>query len=42
MAMAARHTIAQVSAEVLLGEIDPEMVHTPGVYVDTYVIDEYI
>jgi len=40
MAMAAEHTIAQASAEVPLGEIDPETVHTPGVYVDAYVIDK--
>ena len=40
MAMAAEHTIAQVSAEVPLGEINPEIVHTPGIYVDSYVIDD--
>ena len=40
MAMAAEHTIAQVTAEVPLGEIDPEIVHTPGIYVDSYVIDD--
>ena len=40
MAMAAEYTIAQVSAEVPLGEIDPEIVHTPGIYVDSYVIDD--
>ncbi|HAT35194.1 MAG TPA: 3-oxoadipate CoA-transferase [Rhodospirillaceae bacterium] len=40
MAMAAKHTVAQVSEEVPLGDLDPATVHTPGVYVDTYVIDK--
>lgn len=38
MAMAAKHTIAQVSEEVALGDIDPAIVVTPGIYVDRYVI----
>jgi 3-oxoadipate CoA-transferase alpha subunit len=39
MAMAARHTIAQVTEEVALGDIDPEVVVTPGIYVDCYVVE---
>jgi 3-oxoadipate CoA-transferase alpha subunit len=38
MAMAARHTIAEVDRFVDLGEIDPDDVHTPGVYVDQVVV----
>jgi 3-oxoadipate CoA-transferase alpha subunit len=37
MAMAARHTIAQVTRVVPVGAIDPDDVHTPGVYVDQIV-----
>ena len=37
MAMAARHTIAQVRERVELGAIGPDDVHTPGVYVDQFV-----
>lgn len=37
MAMAARHTIAQVKQMVSIGAIDPDDVHTPGVYVDQIV-----
>ncbi|HMN78882.1 MAG TPA: 3-oxoacid CoA-transferase subunit A [Burkholderiaceae bacterium] len=37
MAMAARHTIAQVGRLVEPGGIDPDDVHTPGVYVDAVV-----
>jgi 3-oxoadipate CoA-transferase alpha subunit len=37
MAMAARHTIAEVDTIVPLGQIDPDDVHTPGVYVDQVV-----
>ena len=40
MAMAAKYTIAQVTDEVALGDIDPAVVVTPGVYVDCYVIDK--
>ncbi|WP_375433298.1 3-oxoacid CoA-transferase subunit A [uncultured Friedmanniella sp.] len=35
MAAAARRTIAQVTTVVEPGEIDPEVVVTPGIYVDT-------
>jgi 3-oxoadipate CoA-transferase alpha subunit len=38
MAMAADHTIVEVREEVALGDIDPEIVVTPGVFVDTYFI----
>ena len=34
MATAARFTIAEVDQVVALGAIDPDQVHTPGVYVD--------
>ena len=34
MAMAAKTTIVQVDRIVELGEIDPEQVITPGIYVD--------
>ena len=37
MAMAAGTTIAQVSRVVQLGEIDPENVVTPGIFVDRLV-----
>ncbi|MFT3817199.1 MAG: 3-oxoacid CoA-transferase subunit A [Rubrivivax sp.] len=37
MAMAARHTIAQVGERVGLGAIDPDDVHTPGVFVNQVV-----
>ncbi len=37
MAMAARHTIAQVSALVPLGSIEPDDVHTPGIFVNQVV-----
>ena len=38
MAMAASLTIAQVNELVPLGEIDPECVHTPSIFVDTIVV----
>lgn len=37
MAMAARHTIAQVGERVGLGAIDPDDVHTSGVFVNQIV-----
>lgn len=37
MAMAAKHTIAEVGQLVALGEIGPDDVHTPGVYVNQIV-----
>jgi len=37
MAMAADHTIVEVESVVPLGAIDPDDVHTPGVYVDAFV-----
>lgn len=40
MAMAARHTIVQATEEVALGDLDPAVIVTPGIYVDRYVIDE--
>jgi 3-oxoadipate CoA-transferase alpha subunit len=38
MAMAAELTVAQVKTVVALGEIDPEGVHTPGIFVDRIVV----
>ncbi len=37
MATAARLTIAQVQSVVPLGGLDPDQIHTPGVYVDRVV-----
>jgi 3-oxoadipate CoA-transferase alpha subunit len=37
MATAARHTIVQVAEVVPTGDIDPEVVVTPGIFVDTVV-----
>jgi 3-oxoadipate CoA-transferase alpha subunit len=37
MAMAARHTVAQVDAVVPLGGLDPEAVVTPGIFVERVV-----
>lgn len=38
MAMAAKYTIAEVNEEVALGDLDPEHIMTPGVFVDRYVV----
>jgi 3-oxoadipate CoA-transferase, alpha subunit len=38
MAMAAKLAIVQVSEIVALGAIDPECVHTPGIFVDRIVV----
>ena len=38
MATAARCTIAQVNEVVELGDIDPEMVVTPGIFVKRVVL----
>jgi 3-oxoadipate CoA-transferase, alpha subunit len=37
MAMAAGLTVVQVKELVELGELDPEMIHTPGIFVDRVV-----
>lgn len=37
MATAAKHTIVQVSDVVATGKLDPEVIVTPGIYVDTVV-----
>ncbi|MGD9472885.1 MAG: 3-oxoacid CoA-transferase subunit A [Novosphingobium sp.] len=37
MAMAAKHTIVQVSEIVPLGELDPEVIVTPGIFVERVV-----
>ena len=34
MATAATHVIAEVEEMVELGELDPNYVHTPGIFVD--------
>jgi 3-oxoadipate CoA-transferase alpha subunit len=38
MATAADLTVAQVSEIVELGALDPEMIHTPGIFVDRVVV----
>ena len=38
MAMAADLTVAQVAEIVELGAIDPDCVHTPGIFVDRLVV----
>jgi 3-oxoadipate CoA-transferase, alpha subunit len=38
MAMAADLTVAQVSGIVELGTLDPEAIHTPGIFVDRVVV----
>ncbi len=38
MAMAAQLTVAQVREFVGLGELDPEAIHTPGIFVDRIVV----
>lgn len=40
MAMAAKCTIAQVSEVVALGELDPEAIVTPGIFVQRIVVPE--
>lgn len=39
MAAAARHTVAEVASLVTLGELSPDDIHTPGVYVDRLFVD---
>lgn len=36
MAMAAAHTIVEVEEDVAIDDLDPEVIVTPGVFVDTY------
>ena len=38
MAMAARITVAQVKEIAELGTLDPELIHTPGIFVDRVVV----
>lgn len=38
MAMAADQTIVEATAEVAIGDMDPEVIVTPGVFVDRYFI----
>ncbi len=38
MAMAADHTIVEATEEVGIGDLDPEVIITPGVFVDRYFI----
>ena len=42
MAMAAKCTIAQVSQIVALGELDPETIITPGIFVQRVVLQETV
>jgi 3-oxoadipate CoA-transferase alpha subunit len=39
MAMAAKCTIAQVAEMVELGELDPEAIVTPGIFVQRVVLE---
>jgi len=41
MAEAGRVTVAEVEQLVPAGEIDPHLVHTPGIYVDRVVVGEH-
>ncbi len=41
MATAARVTIAEVEELVELGDIDPDLVHTPGIFVQRVVVGEH-
>lgn len=38
MAMAADYTIVEVAEEVAIGDLDPEIIVTPGVFVDRYYV----
>jgi 3-oxoacid CoA-transferase A subunit len=38
MAMAADFTIAEVQEDVAIDDLDPEIIVTPGVFVDTYYV----
>jgi 3-oxoadipate CoA-transferase alpha subunit len=38
MAMAADYTIVEVAEEVAIGDLDPEIIVTPGVFVDRYFV----
>ncbi|MBO21740.1 MAG: 3-oxoadipate CoA-transferase [Rhodospirillaceae bacterium] len=38
MAMAAAHTIVEVAEDVAIDVLDPEVIVTPGVFVDTYYV----
>lgn len=38
MAMAAAHTIVEVQEDVEIDDLDPEVIVTPGVFVDTYYV----
>ncbi|MGH7660224.1 MAG: 3-oxoacid CoA-transferase subunit A [Vulcanimicrobiaceae bacterium] len=38
MAMAARHTIVETESLVPLGALDPDDIHTPGIYVNQVVV----
>ncbi|MDH3737963.1 MAG: 3-oxoacid CoA-transferase subunit A [Alphaproteobacteria bacterium] len=38
MAMAADHTVAEVTEQVAIGDLDPEIIVTAGVFVDRYFV----
>lgn len=42
MAEAGRVTVAEVEEIVPTGSFDPDMVHTPGIYVDRVVVGEHL
>lgn len=39
MAMAARCTLAEITTRHELGELDPEYIHLPGIFIDAVVCD---
>jgi len=41
MATAGRITVAEVEEVVAPGEIDPNHVHTPGIYVDRIIVGKF-
>ena len=38
MATAGKVTIAEVEEHVALGDLDPDQIHTPGIYVDSFIV----
>ena len=41
MAKAAKTTIVEVEEIVEIGELDPNFIHLPGIYVDRLIVGEY-
>ncbi len=42
MAMAAQRTVAEITVRRELGELDPESIHLPGIFVDAVVCDQSV